>query len=81
MFIRGFRVTRKYMIFPRLKGAAGPNPDPERYDSDEEANMELIPIPAVPEVMLRTFVKFSNLHYRFHSIGILFTYYNNSSLR
>ncbi|KAH9040352.1 hypothetical protein EDB85DRAFT_130624 [Lactarius pseudohatsudake] len=48
IFIRGFRVTRKFRILPpRLKGAAGPNPDPEGYD--EEPDMELIPIPSVPE--------------------------------
>ncbi|KAH9025502.1 hypothetical protein EDB85DRAFT_2149706 [Lactarius pseudohatsudake] len=39
IFIRGFRVIRKYKIFPRLKGAAGPNPDPEGYD--EEPDTEL----------------------------------------
>ncbi|KAI9439697.1 hypothetical protein H4582DRAFT_1876692 [Lactarius indigo] len=47
IFIRGFRVIRKYKIFPRLKGAAGPNPDPE--GSDEEPDKELVSVPAVPE--------------------------------
>ncbi|KAI9456874.1 hypothetical protein BJY52DRAFT_536657 [Lactarius psammicola] len=48
IFIRGFRVTRKLKILPpRLKGAAGPNPDSEGYD--EEPDAELMPIPAVPE--------------------------------
>lgn len=47
IFVRGFRVTRKFKIFPRLKGAAGPNPDPEGYD--EEPDMELISVPAVPK--------------------------------
>ncbi|KAI9463231.1 hypothetical protein BJY52DRAFT_72256 [Lactarius psammicola] len=55
IFIRGFRVTRKYKIFPRLKGAAGPNPDPEGYD--EEPDMELIPVPAVPEVYYALFLR------------------------
>ncbi|KAI9428700.1 caspase domain-containing protein [Lactarius indigo] len=48
IFIRGFRATRKFKIFPpRLRAAAGPNPDPKGYD--EEPDAELIPIPTVPE--------------------------------
>ncbi|KAH8991266.1 hypothetical protein EDB92DRAFT_688194 [Lactarius akahatsu] len=48
IFIRGFRVARKLKILPpRLKGAAGPNPDPEGYD--EEPDAELMSIPTVPE--------------------------------
>ncbi|KAH9174151.1 hypothetical protein EDB89DRAFT_1884328, partial [Lactarius sanguifluus] len=48
IFVRGFRVTRKLRILPpRLKGAAGPNPDPEGYD--EEPDVELVQIPSVPE--------------------------------
>ncbi|KAF8263646.1 hypothetical protein EI94DRAFT_567800 [Lactarius quietus] len=48
IFVRGSRVTRKFKILPsRLKGAAGPSPDPEEYD--EEPDVELVPIPAVPE--------------------------------
>ncbi|KAI9454401.1 hypothetical protein BJY52DRAFT_729609 [Lactarius psammicola] len=48
IFLRGFRATRKFKIFPpKLKGAAGPNPDPKGYD--EEPDVELIPIPAIPE--------------------------------
>jgi len=35
---------------PRLKAAAGSNPDPEGYDEDPDP--ELMPIPAVPEVKL-----------------------------
>jgi hypothetical protein len=50
IFIRGFRVTRKLMILPRLRGAAGPNPDPNGYDSDCEPDTELVSIPAVPNV-------------------------------
>lgn len=42
-------MTRKFKILPRLRGAAGPTADPE--GSDEEPEMELIPIPAVPEVI------------------------------
>ncbi|KAF8261606.1 hypothetical protein EI94DRAFT_1745599 [Lactarius quietus] len=49
IFIRGYRVTRKFMILPRtLKGAAGPNPDSKDSDSDPE--MELVSISTVPEV-------------------------------
>lgn len=49
ILIRGFRVTRKLMILPRvLKGAGGPNPDPK--GSDPEPDVELVPISAVPEV-------------------------------
>lgn len=59
IFVRGFRVTRKFKIFPRLKGAAGPNPDPEGYD--EEPDMELISVPAVPKVTLCS-SKVSSLH-------------------
>ncbi|KAH8983986.1 hypothetical protein EDB86DRAFT_168552 [Lactarius hatsudake] len=48
IFIRGFRVTRKLRILPpKLRGAAGPNPDPEGYN--EEPDLELIPIPLVSE--------------------------------
>jgi len=48
IFIRGFRATRRFKIFPRkLKGAAGPNPDPKIYD--EEPDPELMPISDVPE--------------------------------
>ncbi|KAF8257026.1 hypothetical protein EI94DRAFT_100033 [Lactarius quietus] len=51
IFIRGFRATRKLKILPpKLKATAGPNPDPEGYD--EEPDAELMPIPAVPEVKL-----------------------------
>ncbi|KAH9029313.1 hypothetical protein EDB83DRAFT_2654975 [Lactarius deliciosus] len=50
IFIRGFRVTRKLRIFPlRLKGEAGPNPDPEGHDDSEESDMVLKPIPSIPE--------------------------------
>ncbi|KAI9459912.1 hypothetical protein BJY52DRAFT_1211681 [Lactarius psammicola] len=35
------------MILPRLRGAAGPNPDPNDYDC--EPDTELISIPAVPK--------------------------------
>jgi hypothetical protein len=35
---------------PKLKAAAGPNPDPDGYDEEPEA--ELIPIPALNEVKL-----------------------------
>ncbi|KAF8260322.1 hypothetical protein EI94DRAFT_1811875 [Lactarius quietus] len=48
VFIRGFRATRKFKILPpRLKGAAGPNPDLEEYD--EEPDAELMPITELPE--------------------------------
>ncbi|KAH9041558.1 hypothetical protein EDB85DRAFT_2271805 [Lactarius pseudohatsudake] len=49
IFIRGFRVARKYKIFPRLKAAAGPNPDPEGSDEEPDMDMELVPVPTVPE--------------------------------
>ncbi|KAH9053801.1 hypothetical protein EDB87DRAFT_159169 [Lactarius vividus] len=52
IFVRGFRVTRKLKILPpRLKGAAGPNPDPEGHD--EKPDMELIPIPVIPKIKER----------------------------
>ncbi|KAH8984117.1 hypothetical protein EDB92DRAFT_1501950 [Lactarius akahatsu] len=47
IFLRGYRVTRRLMILPRLKGAAGPGPDSK--GSDSERDMELIPISTVPE--------------------------------
>ncbi|KAH9167171.1 hypothetical protein EDB89DRAFT_137225 [Lactarius sanguifluus] len=48
IFIRGFRVARKFVIFSRgLKAAAGPNPDPKGYDY--EPDVELTSTPAVPE--------------------------------
>jgi hypothetical protein len=44
-----FRAARRFKILPpRLKGAAGPNPDPE--GDDEGSDAKLIPIPAIPEV-------------------------------
>ncbi|KAH8982540.1 hypothetical protein EDB86DRAFT_328722 [Lactarius hatsudake] len=47
IFLRGYRVTRRLMILPRLKGAAGPGPDSK--GSDSEPDMELVPISTVPE--------------------------------
>ncbi|KAH9070966.1 hypothetical protein EDB83DRAFT_2365601 [Lactarius deliciosus] len=41
IFIRGFRVTRKFKILPRLKGAAEPKPDPR--GNDREPDMEVVP--------------------------------------
>ena len=76
IFVRGFRVTRKYRIFPRLMGAAGPNPDQEGYDEEPDPDImtELIPVPAVPEVTLPTFMKSFSLHFSFQSTRTLFTY-------
>ena len=52
IFIRGFRVARKRMLFwSKLKAAAGPNPDPK--DDDCEPDAELISIPTVPKVRTR----------------------------
>ena len=49
IFLRGYRVSRKFVILPRgLKAAAGPNPDPK--GDDNEPSVELMSIPAVPEV-------------------------------
>ncbi|KAN0127578.1 hypothetical protein V8E53_014605 [Lactarius tabidus] len=49
IFIRGFRAARMLKILPpRLKGAAGPNPDPDGYDREPDAE----PMPklvALPE--------------------------------
>ena len=83
IFLRGFRVARKYKIFPRLKGASGPNPDPKGYDvePDSDIMMELISVPAEPEVTQPTLMKLFNHHFSFQSTRILFTYYYNSSLR
>ena len=54
MFIRGFRVKRIiFGIFPRLKGAAEPRPDP-RWD-DREQEMQVVPIPNVTQVGLLFF--------------------------
>ena len=60
---------------------AGPNPDSEGYDEKPGSDLELIQVPAVPEVTLRILLKFSGLHVRFQSAEILFLYYYNSSLR
>ena len=67
------------MVFPKLKAAAGPNPDPE--GSDEEPDSEDLGLLPVSEVTLLTFLKFPSLHFSFQSTGILFIYYYNSSLR
>ena len=49
IFLRGFRVSREFVILPRgLKAAAGPNPDPK--GGDYGPSVELMSIPAVPEV-------------------------------
>jgi hypothetical protein len=52
---------------PRLKGAAGPNPDPE--GDDEEPDAELVPIPALPEVKSPHSSAFSNRHIGFKVPG------------
>ncbi|KAH9054886.1 hypothetical protein EDB87DRAFT_1406740 [Lactarius vividus] len=48
IFFRGFRVRKRAILGPKLKAAAGPNPDPK--DDDCERDAELISIPAVPKV-------------------------------
>ncbi|KAI9447463.1 hypothetical protein H4582DRAFT_1894038 [Lactarius indigo] len=46
IFIRGFRVARKFVILPRgLKAAAGPSPEGHDYEPD----VELLSTPAAPE--------------------------------
>jgi hypothetical protein len=52
---------------PRLKGAAGPNPDSK--EDDEEPGTELVPIPALPEVMSPHSSAFSNRHLVFKVSG------------
>ncbi|KAH9052633.1 hypothetical protein EDB87DRAFT_401241, partial [Lactarius vividus] len=47
IFFRGFRVRKRAILGPKLKAAAGPNPDPK--DDDCERDAELISIPAVPK--------------------------------
>ena len=54
-------------------GAAGPNRYTKEYD--EEPEVELIPIPSVPEVTLRNSLEFVSLHHNFRSTGIHFTFY------
>ncbi|KAH9032015.1 hypothetical protein EDB85DRAFT_1890861 [Lactarius pseudohatsudake] len=44
IFVRGFRVKRTLKIFPRVKGAAGPTPDPS--GSDDEPETEVVSIPS-----------------------------------
>jgi hypothetical protein len=57
IFIRGFRVCRRFVILPRgLKAAAGPNPDPK--GDDYKPDVELMSIPAVPEVSKLLFWRF-----------------------
>ena len=53
IFIRGFRVKRIFGIFPRLKGAAEPRPDPRLDDREQE--MQVVPIPNVTQVDLLFF--------------------------
>lgn len=46
IFIRGFRVVRRLGILPRqLRGAAGPNPPPDRDHDDDEQHVELVSLP------------------------------------
>ncbi|KAI9441134.1 hypothetical protein BJY52DRAFT_504602 [Lactarius psammicola] len=48
IFVRGFRVKRSFKIFPRVKGAAEPTPDPRGVD-DELERVEVEPMATVPE--------------------------------
>jgi len=53
IFIRGFRVARVLGILPKqLKGAGGPNSDPEGDHDCDEPDKELISIPASTKVKL-----------------------------
>ena len=80
VFIRGFRVARTFRIWPkRLKAAAGPSPDPEPEEDDFEPVTELLSIPAATNVE-DTLSRFC-LRLTIHSIGILLTFYRNTSLR
>ena len=57
------------MISKRLKAAAGPNPDPEGSDEEPDSDLELIQVPAISEVTLRTLLKFPSLHFSFKVPG------------
>ena len=64
-------MTRKFKLWPRLKGAAGPSTDQEGYDKEPDAGLML---PAVPEVKLpHSFDVFQPSSW-FQSTRILFTY-------
>ncbi|KAI9440174.1 hypothetical protein BJY52DRAFT_1129192 [Lactarius psammicola] len=48
IFVRGFRVKRTLKIFPRVRGAADPTPEPSK--NDDEPETEVVSIPSVTEV-------------------------------
>ncbi|KAI9439547.1 hypothetical protein H4582DRAFT_1812622 [Lactarius indigo] len=50
IFVRGYRVTRAFKLFPRLKGAAGHTPDPSGPDCEPE--LEVVSIPSFTKVIL-----------------------------
>jgi hypothetical protein len=53
IFLRGFRAKRIFGIFPRIRGAAEPNPDPRWDDCEQE--MQVVPISSVTQVDLLFF--------------------------
>ena len=70
--MRGFHATRRLKILPpRLKAAAGPDPDPEEHDEEPDAEQIL----AVTEVKRPHSFGLFIFHFSFQSTRILFRYY------
>ena len=56
IFVRVFRVKRTFKLFPRVRAAAEPIPDPSGKDDDQET--EAVSIAGVPEVRLVLFTSY-----------------------
>ncbi|KAH9034024.1 hypothetical protein EDB83DRAFT_1785975 [Lactarius deliciosus] len=56
IFVRGFRIKRSFKIFPRVKGAAGPTPDPK--GTDDEREIEAVSTASIPEDPLHVLLEY-----------------------
>jgi hypothetical protein len=79
VLVRGYRVTRAFGIFPRLRGAAGPDLILQGDDdSDDEPDKELTSIASETKVRALD-LHFSLFHLSLQSTKIPFTSYSNMS--
>jgi hypothetical protein len=59
IFVRGFRVKRSFKMFPRVKGAVEPPPDPS--GNNDEREIEVVLIASAPKVRILLLFPRSNL--------------------